>query len=213
MHNGHESRVIATLFLASFLSGSVRAQETIPDVIARGATGRVHNTPSGKLSDLSDPLKYVDLVVRGTVGKPTSELSSDLRRVYTNYPIENASILYGVPALPAKTQTKPGRTVPVTVTLLGGTININGTEFRDSEEALPGLEPGAECVFLLVRSEDHYFPLGFYLGAFQMVEGKLRPVSTRFGHFAPEYRDMPTAAALDDIVTRTRSARQSPSPK
>ena len=214
MHIRHRGRLIALLVGASFLSAPVYAQEeTIPETIARGVTGRFQTTPSGKVPELSNALKHVELVVRGTVGKPTSELSSDLRRVYTNYPIENVSVLYGVPALPAKTQTQPGRTIPVTVTLRGGTITINGTEFRDVEQALPGLEPGTECVFLLVRYEDHYFPLGFYLGAFQIAEGTLRPVSTRFGHFAPEYREMPTAAAVNDLITRTRAAREAMPPK
>lgn len=141
--------------------------------------------------------------MRGVVGTSRSYLSDDQRSVLTDYEIQNPTILFR--ASTAAT-VRPGIATPVAVTLVGGTIKIGSVEFTQYEEGLPILEPGAEHLFLLKQVDNHYYPVGLFLGAFGIVDGKLQPL-TRVQGFAPEYRDVPAADATADVLAKIRARR------
>src|SRR5439155_17879703 len=84
--------------------------------------------------------------------------------VYTAYPIWNAVIRHSVisNSVPASQRSS------MVVTLLGGTITINGLTYTRVHEALPSLEPGQEYLLLLRRVGDRYFLAADYYGAFQI---------------------------------------------
>jgi hypothetical protein len=197
-------RWITTFTIALVLaSPSAQAQDTIPDSVARGARSRFRAMPSGKAPKLAELAQDIDLIVRGKVGKATSRLSVDMREIYTDYEILGASVLYRTNGTSV---ARPGLAVPMLVTLRGGVVNIGGVEFAQVEEALPGLQPGIECLFLLREIDGHYQPVGMSLGALGVVAGKLRSLSL-LGDIAPEYSDVPAADAAVDIVARVRLAR------
>jgi hypothetical protein len=185
-------------------SVSAHGQDTIPELVARGSKGRIHAVPSGKDPSVEDILKDIDIVVVGIVGESRSFLSDDQRDIYTDYEIRNATILYSAPVHP----TAQSRTAkPVTVTLLGGSLSIGGITFRDLQKALPALTRDAEHLFLLKQVGNRYYLVGGFVGAFAIVERKLRPVSQKT-RFAPEYMGIPSAQAVADLLGRIRAARQ-----
>ena len=85
----------------------------------------------------------------------------------------------------------------VTVTLLGGTISINGLTFTEKHEALPALVSGNEYVFLLKQVGNRYHIPGRYFGVFLREQDRLRPVTRKTG-FAPELSGVPTVQATRD---------------
>jgi hypothetical protein len=92
----------------------------------------------------------------------------------------------------------------MTVTILGGTITMNGLSFTSRHEALPFLEPGAEGLFLLKEVGNRYHLAGMYLGAFGIAEGKLTSLTKRQG-FAPELRGALATQAAANMVARVRA--------
>jgi hypothetical protein len=206
----HKNRRASWLVLVTLISWSdiVHAQLTIPEAVANGATNLVHAVPSGKAPSMATVAKDIDVVLKGVVGSSRSYLSEDQRSVLTDYEIENPVVLYHGAAARA---ARPGIAEKIAVTLRGGTIKIGGVEFIQFEEGLPILQPGAEHLFLLQLIDNHYYPVGLYLGAFGIVDGRLRSLS-RVQNFAPEYRDVPAADAAVDVIAKIR-ARHNQSPQ
>jgi hypothetical protein len=143
-------------------------------------------------------LKDTDLIVRGVPGSPQSYLSDDQRAVLSDYPILNATILYQKRGLesPPDPATKT-----MTVTLMGGVIEINGLTYTDRPSLLPGLDPGSESVLCLKRDKGKYVLALWYLGAFSIRSGELAPLARHEG-FAPEVRQVPAARMISTLVSR-----------
>jgi hypothetical protein len=97
--------------------------------------------------------------------------------VRTDYEILAPVILYESVAIPAGQL----HTRPVTVTMLGGVVMINGLTFTSTHDALPRLESGTEALFLLRQINSRFFIGGTYYGVFGMLGGKLMPLSTKQG--------------------------------
>src|SRR6266540_5525091 len=112
-------------------------RETIPDAVAHGATGRVATVPSGPMPTVPEILRDTDMIVLGTLGEPHSYLSDDQQDIFTDYRIVNPEILFQSDISSTPT---PGITPTVTVTQVGGTINVKGTVFTQKESALSLLE-------------------------------------------------------------------------
>lgn len=193
---------LAIAVLPSFVDAQGR--ETIPEKVARGVYGRVFNVPSGKSPTVDEVLATTDMIVRATVGAPRSYLSDDQTLVYTDYPLNNAVVLY---ATEAATARKPGPTRAVTITQRGGTVTIGESKYTQSEAALaPFVAAGSEYLFLLERRGDKYFPAHTYLGAFLVTEGKVVPLAKK--RFAPEYRREPVSVVMQDLMNRLHKARR-----
>ena len=193
-----------TMLVGVLLSLNAYGQETIPERVARGASGRFSTIPSGKPPTVTDLLRTTDIVVRGVIGKSRGYLSDDQQDVCTEYEMQDAVILYQA-QMPQT--ARPGIAPPVLVTLVGGEVTIGSTKFTQVEEALPGLEPGVEALFLLQKVDNRYRLAGTYLGVFGIVAGKLKPL-TNVQSFAPEYRDRAATEAAAEIVAQARSLRQ-----
>jgi hypothetical protein len=179
-------------------------QETIPEAIARGATGRFRTAPSGLAPSVSHLLQETDLIIRGIVGDHKSYLSSDQTDVYTDYALNNITVFYRAEPF---VSARPGARETLAVTQLGGTVTVNGVEFKQIEDGLPALEAGSDGLFLLCKSGNRYFIAGTFYGAFGIATGKLLPL-TKVGSFAPEYRDIPATEAVTRIVAQARSLRK-----
>jgi hypothetical protein len=196
----HTRRAAALLATTGFvLAAAIQAaQETIPQAVARGATGRITTAPSGKPPDMDDILRDVDVVVRGVVGEPRSFLSEDKRDVYTEYSMKRPIVAYQARPVAAAV---PGVGPEVSVTQLGGTVMVDGVKFTQTEQGLPPLQPGTEALFLLKRIDGRYHIAGTFFGAFGIVAERLKPLTT-VESFAPEYRDAPAREGTEKIVRR-----------
>jgi len=174
-------------------------QETIPERLSR--LGRSISSgpsiPSGLGPTLDHILADTDTIVMGVVGEPRSYLSDDQMAVYTDYQLRNPAFLYQA-ALTGS--TKP-ELPTVTVTILGGTITMNGLSYTRKDEALPSLEPGTEGLFLLKRVGNRYHIAGTYYGAFRIAEGRLTPLTKAQG-FAPELQGGLVTQAAASMVAR-----------
>lgn len=144
------------------------------------------------------------MIVRGVVGQPRSYLSDDQVDVLTDDPLLKPTVLFQNDA------TSLGLAAEregVTVTVRGGTIEINGLTFTSKHAALPGLEPGSEEILCLKRvGSRNLIALTFY-GAFRVESQGLAPLSRKQG-FAPEIEHVPSATVIAELVARARSLHQ-----
>jgi hypothetical protein len=203
----HSMRIyVASLITLLSFAVVCTAQETIPERVARGVKGKMRGTPSGRPPSVSELLPHTDLIVRGKIGEPRTYMSSDLTEVYTDYPLENAVILFQL--TPATSQS-PGIQRELAVTIAGGELSIGGTTYTQYEEALPALPVGAEGFFLLKNTGEHYMVSGLSLGAFVVTPGELVPLTHKSG-FAEEYRGVPAAESIGRIVAEIREMRRQP---
>ncbi len=101
MGNSHNIHYCVGAFAVLTMVVALAAQElTIPERVARGATGRFSNIPSGKPPSVSDVLSRTDLIVRGIVGDSHGYLSDDLMEVDMDYELKNPVILYDAESTP-----------------------------------------------------------------------------------------------------------------
>ena len=147
---------------------------------------------------MSELVREADLIVRGTVGTPTAYLSDDNMNVYSDYPLIDAVVLHGL----TRPSSRPGPQT-IVVTQLGGTIVLGNLKFTQTEDGLPALQSGSEGVFVLKLVETKYHLAGTFYGAFGISNGILTPLTNR-RDFATEYRGVPAAAAIQEIVRLAR---------
>ena len=212
------TRVFAVIAILTLTAIAVAAQgRTIPEQLAEQGQSLVHGVGVGS-GTMGDPksdaylrrydsfvLGDTQRVLRGRVGKPAAAyLSDDQMEVYTDYPVEPAVILYDADAAQSHQPTPLPR---ATVTLLGGTITINGLTFKSDHESLQRLEPGTECLLLLKHVANRYFIAGQYDGAFAIREGGLIPLHKRAWAVPPAYTDAPAERAIARIVAGLRERK------
>jgi hypothetical protein len=195
--------IAALLFTALQVAYAQDRRPTIPEIVANSDPlgGFASSTiPSGKAPAVDVVLKRVDTVVRGTVGEPRSYLSDDQRDVLTDYPIVNPTFIHQNTLATTRT---PGIPPSISVTLIGGTVHINGKKYEQREGALPSLPSGTECLFLLSRVGEHYMIAGRYYGAFAITGGKISALTADRG-YAPEYQNAPATQVIADLLSRLR---------
>jgi hypothetical protein len=193
--------VLILAFAASAVAAANGQGQTILEMLAAGATGRVRTVPSGAPPTIAELLQDTDVIVRGIVGQPRRYLSEDQRDVFTDYPILNPWYVYQPVLVTSKTPSAPG---VVVVTQLGGAVTVNGARFTQTEEGLLPLESGIEGLFFLKRDRGRLFIVGTFFGAFRVVDGKLVPLTPKVG-FAPEYRDLSVGEALEHMIVQLRA--------
>jgi hypothetical protein len=155
----HEAMKISRLLLSMALGVLATAmighaqhfRSTIRDALARAGVSltRVSSRPSGAAPGISKILQDTDVIVRGTIGPPTTYLSKDQRDLYTDYPLINPTILFD-PGVSSSRTPGPGKGIIVTIRG-GGSIQIGGLTFTQKDQALPELPTAAEALFLLKR--------------------------------------------------------------
>lgn len=185
--------------------------ETIPQMLARVGKSLTSSpsTPSG-ITDMDRVLRETELIVRGTIGSPTQAyLSEDQRSLYTDYPLVKPMVLYDSRVQSSRT---PGRGPEITVTILGGSIQVGGLTFTSKPEALSELPVGTEGLFLLKRIDDKYQPVGRFLGAFEIADGQLKRPFTRKQAFADEYRGASAAETAQSWVAAVAQQRKTQKP-
>jgi hypothetical protein len=177
-------------------------RETVPEAIARGATGRVRTAPSGKAPTLPELLAETDLIVQGTMGGSRAYLSEDRADVYTDHVLLNTFILHGTIAPQAS--KVPGQIPSLTITQLGGALQFGGVIFTQTEHGLPPLRPGMQGIFLLTRVSDKYLIAKVFYGALEIRDGKVFPLA-RPEAFLPEYRGKEVDDAIRDLLENVRA--------
>lgn len=202
---GHMAKVTSVCALVLMMGLQGFAQErplTIRERLAQSGGSATFGAimPSGVAPKISDLLPQVDLAARGMVGVPKTYISDDESEVFTDYPIENPVIL-----LRSTTAAAPKVGVPEdpTVTIFGGQVTVDGLVYKYIAEALPSLEPGTECIFLLQHYQGRYFPVGKYYGVFRVTGGGLRAVAKKQG-FGDEIRTIRSSEAVSEIVKALR---------
>jgi hypothetical protein len=99
----------------------------------------------------------------------------------------------------------------LTVTLVGGTVKIGAFSYASRHDALPLLEPQSECLFILKIVNGKHHIAGTYYGAFDIWEGKLKPLTKKQG-FAAEYENASASEAAADMVGSLRAMRREADP-
>ena len=196
------SSVVLVLLIGSLESAQLA---TIPEQLARAGQSLASGAsmPSGLPPFVDDVLMDTDVVVRGTVTQPQSYLSEDQLQVYTDYVIANPTFLYPSTLVVSKT---PG-VQTIKVTMIGGTVRINGLTFTSDHAALPLLASGAECLFLLKKVANRYHIAGIYYGVFRIDKERVTP-ETRQEGFAPEYSGISVTNAASAILERLATLRR-----
>jgi len=182
--------------------GAQASGPTIPDVLAK--LGKSTNLsgfvgmPSGTPPSIEEILRKTDMIVRGTVEGAKARLSDDERMVYTDYTIGEPAVLYESRMLESPT---PGSRPPISFSALGGTVNIAGLTYTLRVDALPPLEVGQTCLFLLKDDKDRYEVAGRYYGVF-IISGQDVKALTPVQGFAREYIGQSAAAVAADLVAK-----------
>jgi hypothetical protein len=185
-------RQLALILAIVACTSVVDAQrQTIPDAIARGSVAIVGTWPSGPVPTLRDVARASDVIVTGSVVGASGHLSADQADVYTDYSLRDVTVLY---------EKGPRRSLPehplaMTITMLGGTVVINGVPFTHTQTALPPLEPGMRVMLFLQRVDDALAITGNFFGVFDIGSGALEPKLPRTD-FVPEYR----GRLVDEVV-------------
>jgi hypothetical protein len=194
--------------LAALLSARLVAAQglTIPEALAQhGASlGRSVSVPSGDVPSVEQVLSSTHLIVRGVVTQTRSYLSPDEREVYTDYEIRNPNIQYRASGVAID---KGGALSSITVTLLGGTIELNGLQFKSTHTGLPNLASGEEHILLLEETGGRYFIAEKYFGAFRIVDGHVEP-SVRKSGFAKEFKGRPATETIGSLTAAARAQQR-----
>jgi hypothetical protein len=209
MKISHSLLIMALGVLATATIGYAQDfRSTIPEALARAgeSLSRHTTTPSGVAPDMSEILQDTDVIVRGTIGQPTTYLSKDQRDLYTDYPLINPTVLFD-PAVSSTGTPGPAKGIIVTI-LGGGSIQIGGLTFTQKPDALPELPTGAEALFLLKRAGEKYQLAGGYYGAFEITDGQLRKPFVKKEKFANEYRGTSASATTQSWVTAVAKLHQ-----
>jgi hypothetical protein len=196
-----EVAILAAAIMPTVVFG--QTPETVPEALARGATGSVRSAPSGMVPSIEDVLRETELVVRGTVGESRSYLSEDAQNVYTEYTIKKPLILYTTNSISSR---QPGPVQQIAVSQLGGTLVINGQSFTQTENGLTPLEFGTEALLLLKRVGSRWLVAKTFYGAFNIENGKLRSLARR--RFAEEFRDAEATGAIPELLARLHAVKQ-----
>ena len=191
MSRTSKQRWTTTLFVVLFASVASGQQLTIPEAVAKGSTGSIASKPSGPVPPLREIVRASDVIVTALVGGGQGHLSSDQLEVYTDYSLREVTVLYekGSPkSLPEHPQT-------MTVTILGGTVMVNGVTFTHWEKALPPLETGTRVLLMLQRDDNGFAITRKYYGVFDISTGTFQPQLPR-EDFAQDYRGRP----IDEVI-------------
>jgi hypothetical protein len=204
---------VFVLAASAMLAGAPQAsaQATIPELVeqANESLGRTIDVETGPPPSIQSVLRTTDVIVRGTVGKPTSYLSDDNTTVYSDYPIVNAVMLYP-PAQMSARRPGPAPVPPmVTITHIGGVITVSGHEFTMEHRALPPLVPGTQGVFLLKKTGDHFTIAGTFYGAFEIDGDRLSPLA-RLEGYGEELKHFRVDAAVQWLLARKQDVQRTP---
>ena len=197
----HVALLLTISTMAVVIGHTYSQRETVPQAIARGATGRVRSAPSGLVPSLVDLLRNTDLIVRGTVGEGRAYLSEDHLDVYTDYVLLNPAVLHGTVA--GRSSNVPGLIPPLVVTQLGGAVQLGGVTFTQTEDGLPPLRPGMNCLLLLSRVGDKYHIAGTFFGALEVRNEKVFPLGGD-AHLL-EHRGAPVDNTVRDFLAAMRA--------
>ena len=125
-----------------------------------------------------EELVSADLIVRGKLVRPQSNLSNDKRNIWTTYTLLPSRVLVDRTHKPSV----PGVTEPLMVTLYGGTVPVLGTTATMVDASLKRWTPGADVLVFLVKADDSgvkgYRPMGGASGVFEIASDE-RLVSLR----------------------------------
>ena len=175
-------------------------QRTLRDMV------RERNEPINRIM-ISDPaplsfqqlVDASDIIVRGTVASATARLSDDETMIYTDYALTN--IQYIVPA-DAVLAPRPGMgPPPVTVTVRGGVLTLEGHQVQVLYKNLPRLPLGLDGLFFLTQRGRETHVAFDDAGVFEIREGEAVGLGTNRGPPAA-VRRRPLDEMLSDIALR-----------
>ena len=159
------------------LADMVRANGGKPVTI----TGTI-DAPTVSVPDLP---KYCDLIIVGSLTKKGSYVGKEQIFVYTDYALNPERVLLNRSKAPA-TSAAPAQTAPLTITLYGGTVEVDGVPVTVRDGSQPASLEGKRLLLFLTRNTEkpnNYFVYGNAGGIFEVgANGRLKSVSTEQGN-------------------------------
>lgn len=147
---------LAFVMMSSLLACEATAQQpTIPEHVAQNH-GRPVSIPVVRdlvpipLDKLADD---ADLIVVGRLVRAKSYMTSDQTDVYTDYDLHSDRVIVDRGAVIATAST-PGRIPPLSVTVFGGELSVNGTPVRVSDTSLKQWREGARLLMFLSKTKE-----------------------------------------------------------
>jgi hypothetical protein len=170
------------LFITGFAVSPVTAQS-----LRELAREQAHRNPGQPIEQPASPGDYAaktidnlaresDLVLQGNLSRVKSYLSSNEDRILTDYSISQAHVITGsVPVLPTQ---KPGSVAPLTLTVYGGEVVIDGVTIRGIDNDRAPIVDGARYVLFLRKARQSgagRYEI-YYGGIFDISDGKVTPL-------------------------------------
>jgi hypothetical protein len=154
-----------------------------------------------------DILKETDLVVRALIGQVEGHLSEDGREISTSYELLNPHVFFSATAA---TSSTPGETPPpLSLTVGGGAVRIDGFTATETYDNAPELSTGMEVIVLLHSHEGKYqIARG---GIFGVRDSTIIPLVNMHGE-QQKFSGMNADAFLAEVVT-LRKQLQTTSPR
>jgi len=147
-------------------------------------------------------LGLTDLLAVGRLGEPQSHLSDDQMEVLTDYRLNEPTILFERKPSGSATSNKSRSII---LTQRGGTVNVQGTEYTETQSGLLPLKEGTQVLCLLKQVGDKYQIVGWYYGVFEIKNGTIEPLMTQ-ADFAPDYRGRPLQDAEQSMLAALHGA-------
>jgi hypothetical protein len=123
--------------------------------------------------------KEADLVVLAKLSRLRSYLSASADRVLTDYSIVESRVIAG--QLPVLTTQKPGTELPLTLTVFGGEINVDGVVVRGTDNNRDAISDSGQYVLFLRKSRQPgagRYEI-YYGGIFEVLHDKVKPLLKR----------------------------------
>jgi hypothetical protein len=182
MNAANTVRAIALLMVGYAGAALVTAQD-----LREVAREHSRRSPGAVLEHTAPPAEYpvkaieevatqADVVLQGTLLRSRSYLGATADRVLTDYLIEAPQVISG--SLPTLTAVTPGTAPPLTLTVYGGEVTVEGVRIRSTDNNRAAIDDGANYVVALRRSRalkpGHY---EVYNGAiFEVKDGRVTPL-------------------------------------
>jgi hypothetical protein len=191
------------IFGAASLSAQINGPESLRDLCSVAGEKGVHisvvyDTPPPL--PFENTLKAADLIVRGTVGAPRSQLSNDGRDILTTFELLAPQTLF---ALRPQSLAKPEPASRMTFTLRGGTVTLGDCTATLAYDGMPVVQRGTDVIFLMRETANGIFaPL--HVGMFAVGPQGVRPMLRGHGEHL-KFEGRPADQFISEIVAARKA--------
>jgi hypothetical protein len=164
---------VASLGVAVITASTVFASQgpTLPEEAAASPTRTVRKTllRETPLKSLEQLAAKADVIVEGTMIPSRTYLAENQREIYTDYVVMPLQ-MHAQRSVP--TRSSPGPTKPLTVTMYGGHMVINGAGVTLTDGSLSEWQPAARLLLFLKRADDGTYRVCYDVAGVFRVDGE-----------------------------------------